>query len=87
MANVLIKFFGVIRKFLAAFVFPIFQMVSAGPSRLTAEQCCQRVCDDNDFEESVSDIEVQVIICNFARCLGSTFFVIVVTESPLSDIL
>ena len=52
-------------------------MASAGPSGLTAEEVCQRVCDDSDMEESASDIEVHVIICDFVRCFGMTITVAV----------
>ena len=55
-------------------------MASAGPSRLIAEEVCQRVCDDSDMEESASDIEVQVIICDFVRCFGMTIIDIVVVR-------
>ena len=55
-------------------------MASAGPSHLTAEEVCQRVCDDSDMEESASDIEVQVIICDFVRCFGMTVIDIVVVR-------
>ena len=58
-------------------------MASVGPSHLTVEQ----VCNDSNFEESGSDIEVHVIICNFVHCLGTTFCVVVVSERPLSGIL